>query len=310
MVKHLLAIVVVMLIWGCETRQSRLESFLLKGNEEVINGNKEKGLYYFNEALKLDSCFADALSRSALLYVDAHMYADGIKNFSKAIECEPGRLSLWNGRAFSYYQSGDYYNSLNDADQAIKLAPDSAMAYFARGMALSKLAKHEDAIAAFGQALQHGFPSELECRINIATSKISLKKLDEAKAELDACLKIDDKHPLIYNSLALIDVEKNEFNAALMEVNKAIELDSRHPYFINNRGFIEIQLGKLEEAEEDINQSIVMDPSNSWAYRNKGLLELKKKNFDEAERLLKKAKGMDPNTERVDEYLSQIPKKK
>lgn len=306
---NIVAIVVVLVICGCESREARVQSFLLKGNEELRKRDENKALYYYNEAVKLDSCFADALSNAGTVHHGAHRFDEAIKEYSRAITCQPGRLDIRIYRANSYYESGEYFSALNDIDYVIKEAPDSARAYFVRGLVLTKLSRYEESVKAFENALAHGYKGELDCRINIATSKVSLKKFDEAKAELEACLKLDDKQPFIYNSLALVDVEKNDLNEALRQVNKAIELDPKHAYFINNRGFIELQLGKLDEAEQDINQSITMDPYNSWAYRNKGILELKKKNFGEAERLLNKAKQMDPNTERVDEYLAMIPKK-
>jgi Flp pilus assembly protein TadD len=136
-----------------------------------------------------------------------------------------------------------------------------------------------------------------------------MKRYDEAKVELEACIKLNDKEPNIYNSLALIAIEKKDLDEALRQVNKAIELSPEQPYFINNRGFIYIGLNRLNDAEADINRSITIDPYNAWAYRNKGLLSIKKKDYVNAERLLLKAKDMDANVENVDEYLSQIPKK-
>jgi tetratricopeptide (TPR) repeat protein len=304
----IIAIVVVLLISGCDDKESRQQAFLLRGNEELSKGDDDKALYYYNEALQLDSCFADALSNIGKVEFDAHRYSEAIASYSKALECKPDRLDIRMYRAGGYCESREYYKALEDVDFVIRMAPDSAPAYFLRGIVLTDLAKYEESIKAFENALARGYKKELDCRINIATSKVSLKRFDEAKSELEACLKIDDKQPSVYNSLALIDVEKNELNDALKQINKAIELDPKHAYFINNRGFIEIQLGKLSDAEKDINESITMDPYNSWAYRNKGLLELKKNNYSEAERLLRKAKEMDPRTERVDEYLAMIPK--
>ena len=309
MIRQLIAIVVVLIICSCEGKETRVQSFLVKGNEELRKGDEQKALYYYNEALKLDSCFADALSNIAKVDFDAGRYNDAIENYNKALECKPDRMDIRIYRASGYYESGQYYKALEDIDHVIKMEPDSGDSYFLRGLVLTKLSKHEEAVTAFETALARGYKHELDVRVNVSNEKIALRKLDEARTELEACLKLDDKQSVIYNALALIDIEENKFDEAMKEVDKAIELDPKHAYFINNRGFIEIQLGKLDDAEKDINESITMDPYNSWAYRNKGLLELKKKNYSEAERLLKKAKEMDPKTERIDEYLAMIPKK-
>jgi hypothetical protein len=49
------------LIIGCsESADTKKHRFLLKGNEELADQHEEMALQYFNEALKIDSCFADA----------------------------------------------------------------------------------------------------------------------------------------------------------------------------------------------------------------------------------------------------------
>ncbi|MEI9920073.1 MAG: tetratricopeptide repeat protein [Bacteroidota bacterium] len=310
MLKYTLAIVVVTVICSCESKETRIQSFLLKGNEEIVKGDDEKALYYYTESLKLDSCFADALNNIGTVHHKGHRYGEAIESYSNALNCNPKYYPARLHRANSYYESGDFGSALRDIDELVKKSPDSSEVYFLQGLVFIKLSDYQSSVTAFQQALDHGYPNKLECRVNIATSKVFLKQFDEAKSELEACLKLDEKQPLIYNSLALIAIGKKDFNEAIKQANKGLELDQRQPYILNNRGFAYMELGKLDEARTDINESIMLDPYNSWAYRNKGIIELKLKNFDEAERLLKKSKQMDPNTELVDEYLSQIPKKK
>jgi len=310
MTKHLIAIVVVLTLFGCEDKDTRLQSFLLKGNEEINKGDTEKALYYYSEAVKLDSCFVDALNNAGTIHHKAQRFKEAIVSYSRAIECKPDYSQAWFNRANSYYESGEYYNALKDIDHLTAATPDSSLVYFLKGLVLVKLADYSKSVDAFEEALKLGYPKEIECRINIATSKVFMKEYDAAKLELEACLKIDEKLPQAYNSLSLIAIEQKDFKEAIRQANKGLNLAPREPYLLNNRGFAYVELGSLEEAQRDINESIILDPYNSWAYRNKGILELKKKNFNEAERLLRKAKEMDPNTERVDEYLAMISKRK
>jgi len=306
---HIVAIVVVLIICGCEDKESRLQGFLVKGNEEINKGDTEKALYYYSEALKLDSCFVDALNNAGTIHHKAHRLKEAIATYSKAIDCKPEYSQAWFNRANSYYESGEFYNALQDIAHLTKATPDSSLVYFLKGLVLVKLADYPKSVEAFEMASKLGYPKLIECRINIATSRVFMKQYDVAKSELKACLEIDEKLPQVYNSLSLIAIEQKDFKDAIKQANKGLELAPGEPYLLNNRGFAHIGLGNLDEAQKDINESIVADPYNSWAYRNKGLLELKRKNYSEAERLLRKAKEMDPNTERVDEYLAMIPKK-
>ena len=305
--KYVVAIVVVLSVWGCESKETRLQSFLLKGNTSLSEGDQDKALYYYNEALKLDPCFVDALNNSGTVHHNAARHSEAVGSYTKAIECKPDYFEGRLNRANSYYESGEYYGALADIDHLIKTWPDSSQVHFLNGLVYVKMSNYPAAAAAFQAALDHGYPNEFEARVNIATSKIFMKKYDEAKLELEASLKIDDQQPQVYNSLALIAIGKEDYNEALRQTDKGLAISPKQPYVLNNRGFALIQLGRLEEAEKDINESITIDPYNAWAYRNKGVLCLQKKDYTKAERLLKKAKEMDPNVERVDEYLSQIP---
>jgi len=48
-------------ITGCyESKEVRLQKFLLKGNLAFKEQNLDQAAYYFREALRLEPCFADA----------------------------------------------------------------------------------------------------------------------------------------------------------------------------------------------------------------------------------------------------------
>jgi uncharacterized protein with beta-barrel porin domain len=45
-----------------DTKETRLQRYLLQGNEQVSLRNADGAERFFKEALRLDSCFADALN--------------------------------------------------------------------------------------------------------------------------------------------------------------------------------------------------------------------------------------------------------
>ncbi len=300
------AIVLVIVLASCESKETRLQSFLLKGNTSRTEGDPQKALYYYREALKLDPCYADALNNAGTIHHEDGHHQEAIAQYSKALECRPGYLEARFNRANSYYLSGETFSALADIDLILKTKPDTAAAYFLRGLVQMKQRDYPAASDAFQKALDLKIANQLECRINLASVKIFLKKYDEAKAELEQCLALDDKEPVINNSLALIAIEKQDYKEALRQVDRAIFINPDEPYFINNRGFIYTQLNRLEEASADIDRSITLDPYNAWAYRNKGILSIAKKDYASAERLLKKAVEYDKNVEDTQYYLGVV----
>jgi tetratricopeptide (TPR) repeat protein len=307
--KITILVLAALIFQACDTKEARVQSFLLKGNTSLGEGDPDKALYYYNEALKVDPCFVDALNNSGTISHNAGHYDEAVILYTRAIECNADYLDAWYNRANSYYEANEYFRALSDIDRIAKMKPDTSAHQFLRGLVLTKQRDYQGALEAFQKTLELGPADESACRVNLASVKIFMKKFDEAKVELEACIKLNPSEPNIYNSLALIAIEKKDYKEALKQVNKAIEMSPRQPFFINNRGFVYIELGELEKAEEDINESITIDPYNAWAYRNKGILYLKRKDYENARRLLIKAKVMDSDVENINDYLKQIPGK-
>src|SRR5688572_19401905 len=103
MVKRIIAIVVVLSVLSCESKESRLQSFLLKGNTSFKEGDEERALYYYNEALKIDPCFVDAFTNLGTVHHNAGRYDEAIGSYTKAIECQPAYFNARMNRANSYY---------------------------------------------------------------------------------------------------------------------------------------------------------------------------------------------------------------
>jgi tetratricopeptide (TPR) repeat protein len=303
---NITSIVIAIALTSCDSKETRLQNFLLKGNASRTEGDASKALYYYMEALKIDPCYVDALNNAGTIHHENRAYAEAIKEYSKAIECKPQFMEARFNRANSYYMSGEAYSALADIEFIIKAKPDTAAVYFVKGLVQMKQRDFPSSLDAFQKALDLRFPNEVECRVNLATVKIFLGKYDEAKAELLQCEKLNDKEPIIFNNLALIAIENKDYDEAFRQVTKALSINPDDPYFINNRGFIYIQQDKLDEAAADIDRSITIDPYNAWAYRNKGILSIARKDYTSAERLLKKAVEIDKNVEDTQYYLGVV----
>ena len=60
---------ILLVIGGCsESKEARVQKFLLKGNLMVKDQNLDQAAYYFKEALNLDPCFADAANNLGTVY--------------------------------------------------------------------------------------------------------------------------------------------------------------------------------------------------------------------------------------------------
>lgn len=284
------------------SKETRLQRFLLQSNTLMKDHQEGQAEYYLKEALKLDSCFADAWNNLGTMYFNQQRYTLALDQYDRAIACKPDYLDAYFNRANTAYELKEYYASLKDIERIIRMKPDTAVVYSMQGLNFTRLRQFEDALTAFDRAAALA-SSDAEALVNIGTVHYYRKDFDSARFYLEEALKIDPQEANVFNALAMIEVEKNNYNKANEWIAKALALKPGDPFFINNRGYIELLTGQPDKAKTDIDQSIMQDPTNGWAYRNKGIYYINTGKYQDAVRLLQQAIDMDPFIEKVHFYL-------
>ncbi|MBS1557250.1 MAG: tetratricopeptide repeat protein [Bacteroidetes bacterium] len=308
----LLFLIFSFVLWGCESRKSRMQQLLLKGNIASQKQDWQQALNYYEEATKLNDCFADALNNMGTVYFQQKKFEQALPYYDKALTCNPHFLHALINRANTAYELKEYYRSIEDIQKVIAVKPDTAIAYFTLGLNYTRLRNFSNALRAFHQArIAAGNDKKMkqELLVNHAIVYYYLHFYDSAKEELQKAARLNDREPNIYNTLSLIEVELHHYPEALNLINEAIRLDPRQSYYVNNRGYIYLLLNELTKAETDINESISRDPGNAWAYRNKGIFYLMKGEYAPAERLLQQALSMDSFVDKIYFYLGMVYQK-
>lgn len=290
---------------GCrDSLETRKQRFLLQSNAMIRDRQDEKAEYYLREALKVDSCFADAWNNLGTLYFSRREYDKALEHYDNAIRCRSDYVDAYLNRANTAYELKLFYKMLADADKIIALRPDTVTGHFVRGLALTRLRDFNGAVRSFAQALRRD-RNNADILVNLGTVYYYRRSYDSARHFLDKARHANPKEPNVYNSLAMIYIETDQLDSASAMLDQALALRPDDPYFINNRGYVRLLRGDLEAARTDIDNSIAADPDNGWAYRNKGYYQLLKGDNAEAIRLLEKARQMDDFIERVDQYLGE-----
>ncbi|MBL7833438.1 MAG: tetratricopeptide repeat protein, partial [Cyclobacteriaceae bacterium] len=97
-------VVLCFAIAGCDSAGTKKHRFLLKGNAELADRHEDAAIRYFNEALKIDSCFADAHNNLGTLYFRQKDYGQAIQYYSQALGCDPTYLPAYFNRANTFYE--------------------------------------------------------------------------------------------------------------------------------------------------------------------------------------------------------------
>lgn len=297
------AIAILLIHLACsESKETRMQRFLAQGNDMVTQQNFEEAVFYYEGALKLDSCFADALNNLGSAYHRQGNFAKAKNFYSKAIACRPDFTLAYLNRANTLYDLNQLNAALKDLDEVEKSNPDTMALPFARGLIYTRMKDYRKAKAYFKKGLRIN-PENSELAINLGTVYYYEGNYDSSRFYLEPVIN-SAPHPDAYNTLSMIAVDMTQYDEALSFIRKALQLSPKDPYILNNRGYIYLLTGKLNEAITDINESITLDPYNGWAYRNKGIYYLMKKEPVAAVRLLKHAEGIDPEIKDLNTYLA------
>lgn len=290
------------ILLSCETKEVQLQRFLLQGNGALSEQNYQGAEHYFQEALKMDPCFKDALNNLGVLYSNQKRFDVAIGYFTKTMECDPKFLPAYFNRANSYFESKEYYNLLKDTEYILKVKPDTALAFVLIGLANTQLGQYDIADSVFGKAIERE-PNNSEHFVNRGTVKYYQKKLTDATNDFKKALTLKPSQANALNALGLIAVDKNQLDSAKNYFEQALRLIPDQPYFLNNLGYVYMIQKDLPKAVTLINKSITLDPDNAWAYRNKGIYYLAISEYASAERLLKQSLSMDKSVDRVHYYF-------
>jgi cellulose synthase operon protein C len=218
----------------------------------------------FKEALQRDPKNAQACLGLALVSADG-FDSKALEWTAKALELDPKLVEAHELAANLALEDSDTTAAIQQADQAMQLAPDaldamaihaavelladrSPDAWFAKisainphyGDAYAIVAHHlvlnyryEDAIAYYRKAVEAD-PQLWSARSQLGVNLMRLGEDDEARKQLEMCYDNDYRDAATVNSLRLLDSEKN-YNVfrdgdAILKLNKS-EADLLRPYF-------------------------------------------------------------------------------
>ena len=160
---------------------------------------------------------------------------------------------------------------------------DSAEAHLGQGYDALKQDRYEDAVREFRTALKLDPRLVERARFPLGVALFEMRQYAEARAEFEAVRRAVGDHPNILYYLGRVDLESNDFNAAVRNLSKAAIKPPLPdtPYYL---GFAYLQQGDLPSAEKWLKEAERISPRDSripfqlgTVYRKQGRNEDAKK---------------------------------
>ncbi|MBK9141959.1 MAG: tetratricopeptide repeat protein [Candidatus Melainabacteria bacterium] len=186
----------------------------------------------------------------------------------------------------------DYRKTIDFASQALIKKPDSATAYFLRGVAYTELDQAKKGLEDLDRSMKLD-PTVSPCLVHDMKARclVILNQHEKARAELEKANK-SDPQGWRYKGIGEIDCHLGKDGRALESFTKAIKIAPKDFWSYRARGDLLFRLGRYEEALRDYNQAIKIVPREpgpyavrSKIYEKLGKKDLARKDLEQCNRL-------------------------
>ncbi len=127
-----------------ETPNARAKELFQKAFDELIEGGKDAGIYYFEKAAKADAKFAAPRFYIGSIYESQILYGSAMRNYEKAQIINPTFIEAFQKHADILKMNGGYEKAILKYNQILKINPKYAPAILGRGIAYDDQAYQEE----------------------------------------------------------------------------------------------------------------------------------------------------------------------
>jgi tetratricopeptide (TPR) repeat protein len=114
-------ILLIILFNSCQKQTP--DNLLQKAFVAEKNLQYNQAIDYFNDAVALDSSYADTYYNRGICYTYLLKPNKAVEDYSKAIKLQPKFLAAYQERASIYYVVGEYNLGIKDINFALQLDP-------------------------------------------------------------------------------------------------------------------------------------------------------------------------------------------
>ncbi len=208
-----------------------------------------RNTYYIRE---VDDLNATRMLRFALVVTNAVPTIDeataarhfqSIEYYNSYLANHAGRPVDYIGRALDFLTVRDYANAVKDADRAIALTPDLALAYLIRAQ------------AAYGTYLiEKNAPREGKTDA-LTRMTLARKALDDIIADYDRAIALSPQNAIAWFNKGNILMEKEDYQGATQAFTQAIAIKPDFGEAYYNRGYIALRGGHRNEGIADLGKA-------------------------------------------------------
>jgi tetratricopeptide (TPR) repeat protein len=211
------------LISNSRNTPQRAAAYANRGTAYLEQGNSDRALADYNEAIRLDPKLPNPHIGRGAIYRNRGNYDDAVAELTEAIRLRPQESVAYNHRGLAFRGKGDLDRANADYSEAIRLNASSPHAYLNRGDVRRQKGDYEGAIADYTAAIRIN-PTNGSAYVGRAYAYATIGDAGRAVEELDALLRRDPKNADAYYGRGLIQFTRGNFAPAAEDFLKSSDL--------------------------------------------------------------------------------------
>lgn len=260
------------------------EKFALLGDIYLIVNDPIRAASSLTEAAKLAACRLNKVVyafQKGLIYAGTGNLGKAIEELDSCIKMSPDFAKAYGARGNVYFQKKDHKRAISDYDTAIKLDPSVPEFYDDRGDARLALNQWEDAIADYKKATvvdPHFALGFYDLGLAYRQRNLFREAIDSFTKYI--ALEPDDFDG--YQSRRNLYQSTGEFDLAIADASQMLRIKPDEAMTLSVRGGLYDQKGDLGRAIEDYSVYIKARPGDAWGYFLRASVYQQKEQFDKA----------------------------
>jgi tetratricopeptide (TPR) repeat protein len=251
---------------------------LTRGVARTMLGKKVASSEDYLEALKhydsvIDPRSPDALSvyRRAVAEHGLGETDRALADYSEAIRLDPQSPLAYLGRGtLLASRERSYLRAVDDFNRTLQIEPTNVTALIARGDAWGQLGEFGAALADLNQAIQRA-PTNSNALVIRGLVRARQGNEHLALQDYDAALTIAPRDSFALSNRAAINAKQEKYGLAIRDLDAALEINNSNPLAFYNRGYAQFALGNYAAAVADYEAALRLDDSMGLAHLNRCL---------------------------------------
>ena len=178
-------------------------------------------------------------SLPAALPQEERSWEEAIAECDEAIRLNPSDADAYFNRGVAYDNVGQFDRAIGDYDQAIRLDPDNLDTYLHRGLAYSDLGQFQNAIQDYNELISDD-PEDVEAYFNRGVAYFKMGQYQASFDDYNEVIRIDPEDVEVYPHLAVTATLLGKDEEAEEFVELAVELG-------NAPAFLEVVIDELKK---------------------------------------------------------------